>query len=118
VYELLHYKHGQASNMLHSLDIPWGYQFVRKNIHFQALVDQPSLVGFVMFTSVLIFCCNLQRMRRGDSLLSYNVRGNYYTQRGNTTLIQAKNMRTGEKHLYPVHMLNQIPTPFNFSSFL
>jgi hypothetical protein len=48
VYELLHYKHGQASNMLHSLDIPWGYQFVRKNIHFQALLDQPSLVGFVM----------------------------------------------------------------------
>ena len=57
-------------------------------------------------------------MRRGDSLLSYNVRGNYYTQRGDTTLIQAKNMRTGEKHLYPVYMLKQLPTLFNFSSFL
>ena len=44
--------------MLHSLDIPWGYQFVRKSVNFQALVDQPSLVGFVMITSVLIFSCN------------------------------------------------------------
>jgi hypothetical protein len=104
--------------MLRSLDFPWGYQFVRKNVHFQALVDQPSLVGFVMFTSVMIFCGTLQRMRRGDSLMSYNVKGNYYTQRGNTTLIRAKNLRTGEKHLYPVYMVKQLPTLFNFSSFL
>ena len=41
VYELLHYKHGQASHMMTSLDLP--YTFYPYNYPSQALDHHPSV---------------------------------------------------------------------------
>ena len=118
MYELLHYQHGQASSMLHSLDIPWGYQYVRKQVQFEALLDDAGLVSVSLgYPSYILTMSSLQNTRRGDRLVSYNVRGNYYTQAGNTTLVQATNTRTGKKHQHPPHKIKQIPTVFKFSNF-
>ena len=43
IYQLLHYKHGDASDMVHSLDVPWLYLF-RPSIMFQATEEDLSTV--------------------------------------------------------------------------
>ena len=48
VYELLHFKHGDATQMVHTLDIPW-YFVYRKSIFFKPVVEEPENVKFYVF---------------------------------------------------------------------
>jgi len=100
VYELLHYQHGDASTMLHSLDIPWGFQFVRKKVHFKTVVEQPRL-----------------SLSREEEVVSVNEQGNYYTRVGNTSLVRGRSRRTGGKQFYRPYTLRQIPSLYNFTHF-
>ena len=43
VYELLHFKHGDASSMLQSLDIPW-WCLYRKTVTFEAIMENQYTV--------------------------------------------------------------------------
>jgi len=100
VYELLHFRHGHASNMMHSLDLPYSYYPYIYTTEFQALVDDPS--------SSLV---------RGDKLTTYNVERNFITQEGGEYVIQTENMRTGEQHSYLKYKLKQVPQLYNFTNF-
>ena len=43
LYELLHFKYGDATNKLHSLDIEWQHYY-RKTQTFQPIEEDPNMV--------------------------------------------------------------------------
>ena len=49
----MHFKHGDASSMLKSLDIPWWFLY-RKLITFEATVEDHSSVILQLFVSTLL----------------------------------------------------------------
>ena len=44
VYELMHFKHGDASTMVHSMDIPW-YFVYRKSFMFESVMEDLQKVN-------------------------------------------------------------------------
>jgi len=100
VYELLHYKHGEASHMLHSLDRPYStYPYVYNTPYEAMLAD------------------NNTNLKRGDLLETYNIDKSYFSQSGNSYLLNTYNKRTKEKHPFQKYKLKQLPRLFNFSNF-
>ena len=100
LYELLHYKHGDASSMVLSLDSPWNRPFVRKYIRWEAVLEDRQT-----------------NLRRGDALLSYDKIGSHHVLVKNRWVVKTKNQRTREHHQYPQLYLRQVPTFGNFSLF-
>jgi len=105
VYTLLHFRHGKASHMLHSLDIPyspWPYLF---DSEFEAVESMPAT-----------------NLARGDRLKTVipdrGGMGNYWTIGDDGVYrIRTENQRTGETQEYPRHMLKLLPKLFNFTNF-
>eukprot|EP00092_Neocalanus_flemingeri_P008733 GFUD01009404.1.p1 GENE.GFUD01009404.1~~GFUD01009404.1.p1 ORF type:complete len:498 (+),score=100.02 GFUD01009404.1:221-1495(+) len=104
VYELLHFKHGDASGMVHSLDSPWFFVY-RHNILLESVVENNAL-----------------NLRKGDRLEIQNIQHsmqlrNKYKKTDTQTLVETKNLRTEETSHYPVYMVKKVPVLFNFSIF-
>jgi len=98
VYELLHFKHGDASSMLKSLDIPWWFLY-RKLITFEATVEDHS-----------------SDLRKGDPLeMDTSFKTAFYTT--NHTYVRALNTRTQDIQMYPLYKLKQTPKLYDFPMF-
>jgi len=98
IYELMHFKHGDASSMLKSLDIPWWFLY-RKLVTFEATVEDPS-----------------KNLRKGDLLeVDTSFKTAFYTI--NHTFVNAINTRTQETQMYPIYKLRQMPSVYNFPMF-
>jgi len=95
IYQLLHYKHGDASDMVHSLDVPWLYLF-RPSIMFQATVEDLST-----------------NLKKGDEL---KVDTSFHAAilRSNQTHVDTYNLRTQEDHTYPLYKLKRILKLYDF----
>jgi len=95
IYELMHYKHGDASGRVHSLDVPWWYLY-RRYIMFQSIVDD-----------------NSTNVRKGDLL---KMETTFLTSLTNliSTVVETQNVRTQEVQKYPLYKLKRIPKVYNF----
>ena len=100
LYELMHYKHGDASSMVYSLDSPWSNPFLRKHIRWEAVLEDKKT-----------------GLRRGDTLISYDKIGSHHVQVENKWMVKTENQRTTKEHQYPQFYLRQVPTFGNFSLF-
>ena len=58
-----------------------------------------------------------QNLKRGDLLETYNIDKSYFSQSGNSYLLNTYNKRTKEKHPFQKYKLKQLPRLFNFSNF-
>eukprot|EP00092_Neocalanus_flemingeri_P051889 GFUD01060475.1.p1 GENE.GFUD01060475.1~~GFUD01060475.1.p1 ORF type:complete len:495 (-),score=114.38 GFUD01060475.1:11-1279(-) len=104
-YELLHFKHGDASGMVHSLDTPWWFVY-RHNMMYESMVENTAL-----------------NLRKGDKLEIENIQASLETKYKykktdtQTQTVETKNLRTEEISDYPVYMVKKVPVLFNFSIF-
>ena len=105
LYELLHFKNGDATNMLHSLDIEWQHYY-RKTHTFQPLNEDPNMVKRMGTTN--FYKIQFQDLELGDSLEFLGYGNN--TQRW----VEALNERTQKVLVLPMYRIRRVYPFYKF----